>query len=141
MASGLLGTGAVRVKVDMDESGFARIMSGDVTAYTKGKAGRVAAEARRRAPVKTGALRASIRVAQSRDVLGRYAVGYDVSASVPYALFVHEGTAPHIIRPRRAGGLLRFQVGGQTVFAREVKHPGTRPNPFLADALRVVEGN
>lgn len=46
-----------------------------------------------------------------------------------YGWFVRERTRPHIIRPRRAR-MLRFEVGGRVVFARMVKHPGTKPNPY-----------
>lgn len=56
---------------------------------------------------------------------------------VPYALFHHEGTQPHVIEARRARAL-RFEVGGNVVFARRVNHPGTRPNRFLLNALRVA---
>lgn len=50
---------------------------------------------------------------------------------------VNDGTRPHVIRPR-AKQVLRFQVGGRTVFAKVVNHPGTKPNPFLDRALREV---
>ncbi|WP_308416876.1 hypothetical protein [Streptomyces sp. AJS327] len=53
----------------------------------------------------------------------------------PATLYVLYGTRPHIIRPRRAKAL-RFDVGGRTVFAAVVHHPGTRPNDFLGRALR-----
>ncbi|MDD4984189.1 MAG: hypothetical protein PHQ43_00170 [Dehalococcoidales bacterium] len=46
-----------------------------------------------------------------------------------YGYFVREGTAPHEIRPVRAKAL-RFQIGGQIVFARKVNHPGTAANPY-----------
>jgi hypothetical protein len=67
------------------------------------------------------------------------------------------GTRPHEIRPklggsfqgparpgqgrsRRAEGrkFLAFQVGGQTVFARKVNHPGTRPDPYLDAAAEAA---
>lgn len=62
---------------------------------------------------------------------------------------LNAGTPPHVIEAherKAAGGrdasgrfqkgttrpgALRFQVGGQTVFARRVNHPGTSPDPFL----------
>lgn len=52
-------------------------------------------------------------------------------------LFVLNGTRPHLIRPRRKKGVLRFEVGGDVVFTRLVRHPGTRPNNFMARALRL----
>ncbi|WP_234467785.1 hypothetical protein [Streptomyces sp. MBT62] len=54
----------------------------------------------------------------------------------PKVRLVLDGTRPHIIRPRRARAL-RFEVGGEVVFAGKVRHPGTRPNDFLARALRL----
>lgn len=83
----------------------------------------------------TGRLRASIRV-ERRSFFGlrqRWTVGSDVE----YAPMVNGGTRPHIIRPRRAKAL-RFKVGGRTVYAKVVRHPGTRARPFLDRALREV---
>lgn len=48
-----------------------------------------------------------------------------------HARYVDEGTRPHEILPRRAK-VLAFGVGGRTVFARRVRHPGTRPVRFMA---------
>jgi hypothetical protein len=53
---------------------------------------------------------------------------------------VHDGTRPHIIRPKRAQAL-RFRIGGRVVFAKVVHHPGTRPRPFLDKALREVSAS
>ncbi|MFJ4469608.1 hypothetical protein ACIP2X_19265 [Streptomyces sp. NPDC089424] len=54
----------------------------------------------------------------------------------PKARLVLDGTRPHLIRPRRAKAL-RFEVGSDVVFTKLVRHPGTRPNNFLARALRL----
>jgi hypothetical protein len=64
-----------------------------------------------------------------------------VGSTAPHALLHHEGTRPHIIRPRRAQ-VLRFKPRGGTtfVFAREVHHPGTKPNHYLTDALAAERG-
>lgn len=55
------------------------------------------------------------------------------------ALWHHEGTGPHEIRPRTAR-VLRFRPKGTTmfVFARKVHHPGTRANRFLVDAANAI---
>lgn len=53
----------------------------------------------------------------------------------PKTRLVLDGTRPHLIRPRRKQAL-RFVVDGEVVFAALVRHPGTRPNNFLARALR-----
>jgi hypothetical protein len=50
---------------------------------------------------------------------------------VSYAAFVTEGTRFHTIRPKRSDGVLVFKIGGVTVFAKKVNHPGNDPNPFF----------
>jgi phage gpG-like protein len=82
------------------------------------------------APVDTGRLRASI----SKDV---NSLSFKVFSNVEYAGYVNDGTRPHVIRPRHKQAL-RFRVGGRTVFAKEVHHPGTRAKPYLDRALQEV---
>lgn len=55
----------------------------------------------------------------------------------PKVRLVLNGTRPHLIRPRRKKGFLRFEVGGDVVYTKLVRHPGTRPNNFMARALRL----
>lgn len=58
-----------------------------------------------------------------------------VGSSLYYALWEHEGTPPHVIRPNRMK-VLRFPGrGGAIVFARKVNHPGTNGSHFLTRAL------
>ena len=83
---------------------------------------RIYEAARRNVPVRTGVLRSSIEKGGVGDFLY-------VSMGNPrayYAPYVEYGTRPHMIYPRRARAL-RFEVKGKTVFARYVRHPGTRP--------------
>ena len=61
-------------------------------------------------------------------------VQYEVGFSAPYAKFVEENTSPHMIYPRRMGGVLRFEVGNEVVFSRYVFHPGTTGQHFLGRA-------
>lgn len=80
----------------------------------------------------------------------------NVRSSDPHAIFVHEGTRPHVIRPSRplvhnttgskkfwdkpTGGLVFFW-GRKDAWVRMpiVHHPGIKePNPFLTDALSEV---
>lgn len=97
---------------------------------------RVVNRAKILAPVDTGRLRAAIGPPEySRTWTLRPRVTIEVN--VDYASFVHDGTRPHIIRPRNARAL-RFMVGGQVVYARVVHHPGTRARPFLDRAVREV---
>jgi hypothetical protein len=51
-----------------------------------------------------------------------------------HALPVHEGSRPHIIAAKNAK-TLAFSVGGVTVFPTRVRHPGNRPNAFMARGL------
>ena len=46
-----------------------------------------------------------------------------------YAIYVHEGTAPHVIRVRVKRVLANKKTG--QVFGREVNHPGNKPNRFI----------
>lgn len=65
--------------------------------------------------------------------------GYDVqlTAAVPWALYVHRGTRPHRID---GNPLLSFYwpKAGKQMVRPFVNHPGTRPNRFLLDAVRQV---
>lgn len=84
---------------------------------------------------KTGALRAGIRLQQSRDTRGRWASGWEVISNAPHTLFVIKGTRPHKIVGKP---LLAFfwPVVGRNVVFRHVNHPGTKANDFLSRALR-----
>lgn len=79
------------------------------------------------APVKTGYLASTVykQVSDSEGVVG-------VAAS--YARVVVEGSAPHEIRPAN-GGVLAFMIAGKMIFTPIVHHPGTKPNPFMQNAL------
>jgi len=90
--------------------------------------------AKAQAGYKTGALRNSInyRVVNSGGGLVAF-VGSDNRV----AFMHHEGTRPHIIAARRAQ-TLRFYSRGRIVYAKVVRHPGTRPNKYLTDNLRKV---
>jgi hypothetical protein len=88
------------------------------------------------APVRTGALRASRRMtmrARPQSVTGT------VSYTRKYATWVHEGTPPHVIRPKRKRYLSFYwpKVGHRVVF-RYVSHPGTKGQPFLRQALQEI---
>lgn len=57
-----------------------------------------------------------------------------IEARAPYSIFVHEGTAPHDIRPVNKKVLANKRTG--QFFGKLVHHPGTRANPFLLRALQ-----
>jgi len=83
------------------------------------------------APVKQGTLR--------RSIVGRVEAGGDrgvVGTNVRYARGVHDGTRPHIIRPRTKKAV---NWPGARHPVRSVRHPGSKANPFIkrgGDRLR-----
>lgn len=103
---------------------------------------RVEAAAKIYCPVRSGKLRSTIGMSRNRDALGRYALGFQISAggpSAPYVLPVHEGARPHLIVPNSKSALA-FVVDGHPVVTRMVHHPGNRPNRFLTKALIAAVG-
>lgn len=108
-----------------------RLPGGMVYRNMERRVRRVEAEAIRRAPGSVGQhIRASIQRGPGGEFRGV------IRSSHPASIYLVNGTRPHMIFPRRPGGVLRFTVGGQVVYARYVNHPGTRPDPYLRDALR-----
>jgi hypothetical protein len=103
-----------------------------------------AEQAQRSAPVDTGQLRRSVTVGPQTTTGGRIATQVSVkpqrSPSSPdnldVARFTEGGTRPHVIRPKRRGGVLRWTSGGQVHFARSVQNPGTTARPWFYPALR-----
>jgi len=85
----------------------------------------------KKAPKRTGRMARSI----LKLVTGFHCL---IGPTVDYAIFVEEGTMPHLIEPVAAQAL-RFEIGGRVVFAKYVHHPGTKPQPFVrqtAEATR-----
>ena len=84
------------------------------------------------ANVKTGTLRASIHIdsitAGGDSVTAITATGGESSK---YAIFVHEGTGPHIIEAK--GGGLMWPGAAHPV--KEVHHPGYHGNPYMSNPL------
>lgn len=108
--------------------------------FVKRKAEQVAVKARMLAPVRSGALKASIRADQNRTERGQYTFGYSVSASTPYVTYVHEGTGPS---PRWPNTRKVMKWGDRfnpavSVYRDFVMHPGTPAQPFLQNALVAV---
>lgn len=89
--------------------------------------------ARITSPVDKGIMRASHEMTMQ---VRRTAVIGRVHVPVKYARMVHDGTRPHIIRPRRKQALKFFwKKKGVTVLARSVRHPGTKARPWLWRSL------
>lgn len=93
------------------------------------------------APVDTGRLKNSIRVIPSKNGV--------TLIIVEYAMFVEFGSIPHVITAKSGKKLHWHKTKGRTqhshphskamakdaVYAKEVRHPGTRPNPFIRNTI------
>jgi hypothetical protein len=122
----------VSVEVQIDQGRLARLLRARGSIAERGlrrRTERVAGIARREAPGRMG------NYIDWKIESGPRGLQGVIVCDHPATLFVLYGTRPHIIRPRRKKAL-RFDVGGRTVFAAVVHHPGTRPNDFLGRALR-----
>ncbi|WP_327415386.1 hypothetical protein [Streptomyces sp. NBC_01233] len=120
------------VEVRIDQGRIARALrarGGIAERALRRKTRRVAGIAERRAP---GSMGDYVSWTIEEGPRGLQGV---ITCDHPAVLYVLDGTRPHVIRPRRAKAL-RFDMGGRTVFAKKVNHPGTRANNFLGDALR-----
>lgn len=87
------------------------------------------------APQDTGELDRSIRE-DPQEVLPMRVSG-GVTAHARHAIYVHEGTRPHVIRTDPDHPMV-FRIGGRKVFTDLVNSPGQRANPFLRRALDEV---
>ena len=109
--------------------------SGQVGRYMDRKGRLVMAAAKRQVGVNTGMLRASIHMRHSRDTRGQY---IRIGSPLRYARVHHEGSRPHIIKPN-SQQVLKFVSKGQIIFAHAVRHPGTKPNKYLTDNIRLMK--
>ena len=79
---------------------------------------------------RTGHLQQSIRVDLSNINEGKAEIVADAS----YAPFVEFGTKPHVIKPKRRQ-TLRWATEEGYIFAKLVRHPGSKPYPFFRKAV------
>jgi len=84
--------------------------------------------AQRRVRVRTGKTRQSIRIKNASQK--RAAVEARGGAR-----FLEAGTQGHDLNAKRFEAM-KFNVGGLPRFAKRVKHPGMRPQPFLHESAR-----
>lgn len=126
----------IRVPVQPGFDHTFRSRDGAVGRMLSTRATRVQLAGKAQAGVRTGALKRDI---TKRWIRGR---GKDlaiaVGSSVRHAHLHHEGTRPHLIRPKNAKALRFMNANGDVVFARVVRHPGTRANRFLSDNLHLA---
>jgi hypothetical protein len=128
----------VQARVDLFQGELRQLLqgpAGPVVTFIRGVARRVRTRAVLKCPVDTGRLRSAHR--EEVGVRRGQVYGF-VTNDVEYAAAVHDGSGPYVIRPRRPGGVLRFETGGEVVFTTHVNHPGTRPQPWLREAMEEV---
>lgn len=125
---------------DIDNEGVFEVThspTGDVARDLRRRGDRVLAVSKRMVHAKTGRLKASLHADLRYGIGGNLMV--EVGSDVRHALLHHGGTRPHVIRAKN-GGVLRFPSRGKIVHATMVRHPGTRPNPYLTAALPAARG-
>lgn len=90
--------------------------------------------AKRQVGVRTGALRSSINI---KHFMAPGGAAVKIGSELHYAYLHHEGSRPHLIKPKDPDGVLIFRKGARIIRTKEVLHPGTRPNRYLSDQLRI----
>lgn len=90
------------------------------------------------APVRTGRLRASIRIVSAPGVrrIGPQGVDYATYQEFGTGIRGEFPTSSYVIRPKDEKGRLHFKIDGKHVSAKEVHHPGIPPNPFVRPAAK-----
>ena len=83
--------------------------------------------------VRTGMLRSSIKM---EHIYYSSGAAIKIGSSLSYAHLHHEGSLPRLITPKN-GEFLKFSRGTKIIYARQVAHPGTKPNRYLSDQLRI----
>jgi hypothetical protein len=110
--------------------------TGTVARWLRGRAREAVFQARIQVGKDTGRLAKSIKFS-----MRAYRSGQEVSifSNNKIAYMHHEGTRPHLIFSKKAGNNLVF-FGSKTksiVFTPMVRHPGTKPNRYLSDQLKI----
>lgn len=107
-----------------------------VIRYLRKLAVEILADAKERCPKKTGRLAESLTAEVHETEKTVY-----IMTDVPYALDVELGTMPHIIRAKNVPYLSFFwEKKGVDFVGKEVHHPGTPAQPFMAPALQKRRG-
>ncbi len=135
---------AGRVTVKVDRSAARRVATEHALVLVTDVTRQILNRATVMTPVRFGNLRGHNKMRAA--VIAPPGARGEVYNDADYAAAVHDGSGPHVIRPKRKRSrtnpkrpaMLKFTVGGRTVFARQVMHPGTRARPWLARAAQQV---
>lgn len=95
---------------------------------------------KKKTPVDAGATRAAWRVVRHRTVGNAWR--WSIRNPTKVSLWLEEGTPPHEIpRPGESlsGQAMRFEIGGEVIFAKRVQHPGTKPLGMMATTVPEIE--
>jgi hypothetical protein len=82
------------------------------------------AEVEQAAPVRSSPSTVGPQTIRARQVAGGPLIGWEIEATTPQALWTEEGRRAFSAAP---GKVLRFEVGGEVVFAHSVKAAPARP--------------
>jgi hypothetical protein len=126
----------INVPVEPGFSAVFRSRDGIVGRDLSNRATRVQLAAKAQAGVRTGMLKRDI--TKNWIDSGGDRLTIRVGSTRRHALVHHEGSEPHVIRPRSARVLRWVNTNGDVVFARRVQHPGTRANRYLTDNLHLA---
>lgn len=124
------------VRFDVNQAGLERQAQPILRRTHSSLTRQIDAQAKVNAPVRTGHLGRSVREDPQTWPSPLHVSG-GVTAHAKYAAAVHQGSRPHVIRPRTKKALA-FVWRGQPVVFRSVNHPGTKARPFLLNAARQV---
>jgi len=91
--------------------------------------------ARQLAPVSTKQHSNKLRDSIEGDVYDGGRRG-EVAATAPHAHLVHDGTASHRITTRKRALAIYTRAAGHVLLRKGAYHPGSRAQPFLAEAGR-----
>lgn len=80
---------------------------------------------------RTGQAEREIRV---RSVAKDFEASGAVYTTLPHGIYLHTGTRPHQIVPKRKKAL-RFVRNGSFIFAKRVHHPGTKGDEYIYHAF------
>ncbi len=122
--------------IEFDDVALNRVVMGQLTSFTHGFTRGVASTAVGISPTRSGNMKRKI-AADPVHTVGEWRLESGVSVDADYAVYVHEGARPHVIRPRNAS-VLSFIWHGRRVFFRKVNHPGNAAQPFLRNSAHRV---